>query len=390
MKPGREGPDMLYTTYGAFQREMKAFYERTGSMLQFPEMMQYMLSHGMLQEGNPSWKPPEGYEFMTDEDFDRVIDGMPLIWYHEDESGLSPEVAEEDIFPMQRDVFLMRHPRYTRSYRHTHNYFEIDCVAKGTITFVFEKEPNKVLHEGEVVIIAPGSSHDMYTFSDDSCVYSICIRKSTFQAAFFRQMDQKNLLTYFFQTILQGNGRPNYLMFYTGDHSVIVRCLRSALVECITGAPYSNEAVISLCELMFIQLLRNYSQTVSFYNYSMGSDFSLVLQYIQHNYRTVTLSSLASFFHYSEPHLCTLIRRNTGHTFSDLIRELRMQDAKRLLRDTDMKISDIADTVGYNSADHFSRVFRREMKQSPADYRAAMQREEHFIPFHTEGKTEAE
>ena len=39
------------------------------------------------------------------------------------------------------------------------------------------------------------------------------------------------------------------------------------------------------------------------------------LQYIQHNYQTLTLASLAEFFHYSEPHLSTLIKQNTGKNF---------------------------------------------------------------------------
>ena len=40
--------------------------------------------------------------------------------------------------------------------------------------------------------------------------------------------------------------------------------------------------------LLFSTLLRNYSETLQFYNYQMGSDFSLVLQYIQHNYQTLS------------------------------------------------------------------------------------------------------
>ncbi|MFW2551484.1 hypothetical protein ACN2AP_30025, partial [Klebsiella pneumoniae] len=88
----------------------------------------------------------------------------------------------------------------------------------------------------------------------------------------------------------------------------------------------------------FAEVLRSYSQTLRFYNYQMGTDFSLVLQYIQHNYRTLTLSSLAELFHYSEPHLCTLIRQNTGFTFTELIKKLRLSDATNYLLKTDLKI----------------------------------------------------
>lgn len=373
---------MQYTTYGAFQAQMKDFYERTGTMMQFPEMMRYMAAHGLLSPTPPPYAIPEGYEFLSDAEFDRVVDTLPL--EHADDQALKASVSEEDIIPTRQDVMVIRHPRYTRTFLHAHNYFEMVCLVSGAMTFSFENEPDKVLHPGEVVIVAPGSRHDMYIRDDTSFAFVLCIRKSTFQTAFFRQLEGNNLLSYFFQTILQGDGHPNYLMFYLKNITRLGRCLRSAMIECAYGDAYSNAVVIHLCQLVFIELLRNYSQTISYYNYEMGSDFSLVLQYIQHNYRTLSLSGLAAFFHYSEPHLCTLIRKNTGHTFSDLIRELRLEDAKRYLRETDLRIAEIADRVGYHSADHFSRVFRAAMQESPQAYRASQKGEGAFVPFQNE------
>lgn len=372
---------MQYTTYGAFQAQMNDFYRRTGSMMQFPEMMSYMASHGLLSSEKPVFHAPEGYEFMSDADFDRVLDALPLV---SSEKTLARSVAEDDIIPTRRDIFVIRNPRYTRSFLHAHNYFELVFAISGNVTFCFENEPDRVLHAGEAVIIAPGSRHDIYIRDDTSIAHVVCIRRSTFQTTFFRQLEDSNLLSYFFQTILQGEGRPNFLMFYLKDTARINRILRSAIIECAGGDSYSNASVICLIQLVLVELLRNYSQTISYYHYEMGSDFSLVLQYIQHNYQTLSLPALASFFHYSEPHLCTLIRKNTGHTFSDLVRELRLEDAKRCLRDTDMKIGEIAEKVGYHSADHFSRVFRKAMGESPQDYRRTHREEDSFVPFRTE------
>ena len=116
----------------------------------------------------------------------------------------------------------------------------------------------------------------------------------------------------------------------------------------------------------------------------MGSDFSLVLQYIQHNYQTLTLSSLAELFHYSEPHLCTLIKQNTGYTFTELIKRLRLADAIDYLLNTNLKVGEIAEQIGSNSADHFSRVFRATYKMSPQEYRKQNQTTENmFVPFST-------
>jgi AraC-like DNA-binding protein len=59
-----------------------------------------------------------------------------------------------------------------------------------------------------------------------------------------------------------------------------------------------------------------------------------------------------------------------------------MADAVSYLTNTQMKIGEIAENVGYNSADHFSRVFRTTYQMSPQEYRKTHQTlEESFTPF---------
>lgn len=368
-----------YITYGEFQRQMKDYYLRTGNRMQFPEMINYLYKKGLLLEERPSELPHNiSFGEMTDEEFNKVIDEIVLTLtpYF----NISASVTESDIIPALRDVFIIRHPRYTRPAMHEHNYFEIDFVSDGHCTFYFEDEV-RTMREGEVAIIAPNSRHDLL-IDDESTVFCIMLRKSTFNTSFFSLLSQKDLLAYFFRTILQGDVHPNYLLFFVKELDWIKVILRNAMGECYKSDTYSNNNAICWINLFFSHLLRTYSQTLQFYNYQMGSDFSLVLQYIQHNYRTLTLSFLADFFHYSKPHLCTLIKQNTGHNFTELVRQLRMSDAVRFLTNTSLTVSEIADRVGYNSSDHFSRVFRSTFGMSPQEYRKThTSDEDEFVPF---------
>ena len=356
-----------YITYGEFQECLKDYYERTGSKLQTPEMAHYLLEKHHFHTRKNVVKIPDGVDHIPHEEFEKINNALPIDLTELTEVSVQKIVSEKGMIPSRQDVFTIRHPRYTRCFEHIHDYFEINYVASGTGIFYFEGETHS-MREGEVCLIAPGSSHD-FQISDDSIVYTISIRKSAFNTTFFHLMSHKNLLSYFFRMILQGDGQPNYLMFYTKNNIRLTGIVRSLLIESCRTDTYSAIASNSLVSLFFSLLLRDYSQTIRFYNYEMGADFSLVLQYVQHNYRTLTLSSLAEFFHYSEPYLCTLIKKNTGHTFSGLIRELKMNDAVRFLTDSDLKIGEIAEIVGYNSADHFSRVFRNAYHISPQDYR---------------------
>ncbi len=341
-----------YITYGEFQFHLQDYYKRTGSRMQFPEMTDYLFRKGLMSETPPQELPPNKmFGDMTDKEFDEAVNSfvLALTPYH----SISSAVQERDIIPFARDVFIIRHPRYTRPYKHTHNYFEINFVAAGECELAFENE-QRSLRAGELCIIAPASRHDLIINDDDSFVFTVMIRKSTFNTTFFSLMSQKNLLSYFFRTILQGDVHSNYLLFYSDDIHWQKNIIRNAMAECYKQDSFSNNNAINWIHLFFSHLLRNYSKTVQFYNYQMGTDFSLILQYIQHNYQTLTLASLAEFFHYSEPHLSTLIKQNTGCGFTALIKQLRMADAVSYLVNTKMKISEIAECVGYNSADHFS------------------------------------
>lgn len=223
----------VFTTFGKFQSEMDSYYKRTGHKLQFIEMMTRMYEKGMLDPIPTRIHIPEDAMALSDEDFDKVVDNIPLSFDLQDAVQHS-DVGEEKIIPQFYDVFTIRHPRFTRRYAHSHNYFELDFVVKGTASFYFEEDEH-VMHEGEVCIIAPGSDHDFVVDDENAIVYTVCIRKSTFESTFVSLMSHQNLLSGFFRQILKDENRTNYLMLFTGNnmecriflrkplHSVLIR-----------------------------------------------------------------------------------------------------------------------------------------------------------------------
>ena len=355
-----------YITYGEFQRHLSEYFHRTGNRMQFPEMVDYLYNRGLLSDVPPVPATASRLVGNMDADsFNRIVDQIVLTLHPH--QSVNIKIGENEIIPPSRDVFMIRHPRYTRRSPHMHNFFEINYVAEGTCTFVFE-DTSRSLRKGELCIIAPFSEHDI-VIDDDSTIFCIMLRKSTFDMTFFSLLSKMDLLSCFFRTTLQDSSHSNFLLFFVENTDWITQILHNAMLESYRDDACSNLCCISWINLLFSHLLRNYSRTLQFYDYQMGTDFSLVLQYIQHNYQHLTLSALAELFHYSEPHLCTLIRRNTGYSFTALIRRLRMSEAVDCLTGTDMKISEIAEKVGYNSADHFSRVFRKTYHMSPLEYR---------------------
>jgi AraC-like DNA-binding protein len=83
----------------------------------------------------------------------------------------------------------------------------------------------------------------------------------------------------------------------------------------------------------------------------------------------LSLKDVAAAVGRTPSHLANAIRRETGLTVGDWLREHRMSEARRRLRDTDASVESIADQVGYADATHFIRTFRRAHGMTPRDWR---------------------
>ncbi|NQX66109.1 helix-turn-helix transcriptional regulator [Paenibacillus alba] len=100
-----------------------------------------------------------------------------------------------------------------------------------------------------------------------------------------------------------------------------------------------------------------------------------VMLYIQENYRTnLSLESCADHFGTSPYTLSRGIKQVTGINFIDFLTNLRIDQAKELLRTTTMKINEIADQVGYQHT-YFNRIFKKAEGVSPSQYRDSVQKD---------------
>jgi AraC-like DNA-binding protein len=84
----------------------------------------------------------------------------------------------------------------------------------------------------------------------------------------------------------------------------------------------------------------------------------------------VSLPSFARRVGLSERQVSRLFREEFGKTFREHLVELRLERAKRLLRDTDQSIVDVACMTGWGSLAHFNSVFRSRVGTTPTRFRA--------------------
>ncbi|WP_371825290.1 response regulator [Paenibacillus soyae] len=83
----------------------------------------------------------------------------------------------------------------------------------------------------------------------------------------------------------------------------------------------------------------------------------------------ITLKDIAQHFSFSPSYLGFLIKEKSGHTFNELLVQLRMERACELLKQPGMKVYEIADQVGYRYLPYFSRQFKEKFGMTPLEYR---------------------
>ena len=95
-----------------------------------------------------------------------------------------------------------------------------------------------------------------------------------------------------------------------------------------------------------------------------------VIQYVDHEFRhKLKLQDLARQFHINATYLGQLFRKQTGQSFSEYLNAKRIEEAKSLLKRTQMKISDIALHVGFSNTDYFIDKFKLIVGVVPSVYK---------------------
>lgn len=94
-----------------------------------------------------------------------------------------------------------------------------------------------------------------------------------------------------------------------------------------------------------------------------------IQQYILQNYRkTIEINDLAKIIQKSPSYTIAVFKEVTGYTPIQYIHHLRITEACRLLKSTDMSIINISDYLGYYDASYFSRTFKKIMSMSPREF----------------------
>ena len=96
-----------------------------------------------------------------------------------------------------------------------------------------------------------------------------------------------------------------------------------------------------------------------------------IMRYIDMNIsdKSLSVNMLSKKVHFSPAHISHMFKRKTGRTINQYITVERIEKAKIILRNRDMKLTEVAEQVGYCDANYFTRIFKKVTGVTPSEYR---------------------
>lgn len=135
--------------------------------------------------------------------------------------------------------------------------------------------------------------------------------------------------------------------------------------------PFGADQMIKLhLEILLINLIRS-RETAEILNFPTVFDMKIhdVYTYLTKNYREhINLDELCFLFNTNKTTLCANFKKAYGHTVIDYVNHLKIKEAKVLMREGKLNLTEIASSLGFNSIHYFSRMFKEYEHQSPSSY----------------------
>lgn len=251
---------------------------------------------------------------------------------------------------------------------HWHEHLEWIYVYSGAarvqIDDVFE-----VVTPGDLVFVNAQQIHSAVSLSDDAVLYALVINQSILHNAGLDSTDRR-----YFQPIIDGK---ILIPAVSRREDALTKELCQIFLDIVrefNDQSQGYELCVKAGLFKMFALAVRCSKRADCTARTETDTFGGLFQHLRENFPSrLSLSEAADMVHLSQSQFCRRFKAITGKTLVEYLNLLRIEEAERLLENTDLSLTDIADQVGLTTNAYLTRIFIRYRHITPSQYRQKAQ-----------------
>lgn len=245
---------------------------------------------------------------------------------------------------------------------HYHPYYEIYFLVSGTRKFFYY---NKILSltSGNVIIIKPNEAHRAIPIGESKYQnyerYLLNIDETMFSKIERYNRDIKSIL------------KKEIISLNTEKLAELIGIIERIKVETNENSVKTECSVRNLVERILIDLSMREECEIDDKQFSKNDiRIQEAMEYIVKNYnRNITLKECADNCFMGESNFTKVFHNIVGVNFKTYVNSVRIEKACELLVNSDLTITQISETVGFDNSSYFANVFKKTLGMLPKDYR---------------------
>lgn len=253
---------------------------------------------------------------------------------------------------------------------HHHDFLELVYVLEGEAEHILDGVTT-IIRPGDYFFIDFNSYHEYEkteatpSFKIINCLFMPATVDKTLAECRSLKEVVNNYLIRFESSFLSAN--PANHIFKDTDGSIL-RLTERLLAEFDQKQAGYVEIMRCLLIEVFILAMRSINRTDA--NVICGDYSQYIVEYIEKKYMLpITLSDIAQELYLSLPYLSMKFKQDTGLTFCKYLQKVRIEQCCRLLANTDKKVAEVAQLVGYNDQKQFHKAFKNLLGITPNEFR---------------------
>lgn len=252
--------------------------------------------------------------------------------------------------------YIRKHTCCIEKYFHSHNFYELIYVHSGKCEQYLKNNEKITIHERQLCLLTPEAVHALEPAKAEDLVFKIYIPTELFTCIL---LELKKELPVAAERIAKNNS----IHYFNTETGFLDFLLMKLIEESVFKYEGKDTAIKSSLTLMFLNLLRETNPETDFCLQQKAKE------YIESDFSSANLKAFSFLLGYSVGHTGRLLKEKLNYTFSELLQALKMEQAEKLLLETDLSLEYIAAELGYSNASGLYKQFYKTYAIAPGKYR---------------------